>query len=68
MSVCPTAKGIYYLKNDIILLIFVEPSVFRVARAKKPIGWSLRQAFRSSRNLPAAIPDDILNKAKEKET
>ena len=60
-------RYIYYLKNDIFLLIFVEPSVFRVARAKKPIGWSLRQAFRSSRNLPAAIPD-ILNKAKEKET
>ena len=67
MSVCPTKVYIYYLKNDMILLIFVEPSVFRVARAKKPIGWSLRQAFRSSRNLPAAIPD-ILNKAKEKET
>ena len=38
------------------IMRFVEPSDVCWGRAKKPWGWSLRQALRSSTRRPLAIP------------
>jgi hypothetical protein len=42
--------------------MFVEPSPFEMGLAKKPMGWSFRQALRSSLRRPLAIPPDILTR------